>query len=241
MKNKNLLIFLGSTLIFSFVGFGSLYFLGYTFDQVISTPLGIIIFVLSGLVPGLIGMKLTGFKIKEDLSKTKSLSMMFLVAFILLNFMLFGLFGKISPIENIFYVLLAIIICIFTFGLQEVGWIEIVYKHFKPIRSTFKAMAVVGLFKSITLLPLLFLEGFPLLAYSYAFFAVYLIGSSSQSVFLSEYSGSNTLAIIFTGILYGFLSIMDVNLEGRLIVIGLILGIIVYSLQDLMTGTKTRK
>ena len=234
MKNKNVVIFIVLTILFSFLGFGGLYLLGYEFFEIFRNPVVLGLFILGGLVPGIIGIKLSGLNINEDFTNIKSLTLVFIILFLLANFMLFGIFGGINQIGNILVVLFSIVICALTFGLQEAGWIDLVYEYFLPKRGMFRAMAIIGLFKSITILPLIFIVGFPILAYSFAFFAVYLIGTSAQAVFLRKYSGSAVISMIFTGLLYGIMVFMNINLEVRLLLIGLILGIIVYALQDLM-------
>lgn len=231
---KKTFLFIGLNYLFSFLGFGGIILTNTNFQNIFSNPLTITLFIIGGLVPGIIGIILSKSKLFIDFKNLKPLTILFFVIFLLVNTMLFGLFGGINKIDNLGHLALSIIICTIVFGLQEVGWIDIIYNHYYPIRGMFKSISIIGLLKSITFLPLTLLPGFILSPEHFAYFAVYLIGTSALSVFLRKYSDSVLISVLFIGILYGIMSFMNLNLEMRLIVIGFALGIIVYGLQDLI-------
>lgn len=233
MKNKAFL-FIGLTYLFNIIGFGGIFLTKTNFQDIFLNPLTTFLFVLGGLGSGIVGIYLSKKSISFDFKNLNTLTLLFFVGFLLINTMLFGLFGGVNKINNLSNLLIAILICTLIFGIQEIGWIDLVYEHFYPIRGKFKGFAIIGLLKALSFFPLTLLPGFIINPENFAFFAVYLIGVSGVSMFLRKYSGSIIVSILFIGFLYGIMSFMNFNLEMRLVLIGFILGIIVYALQDLI-------
>lgn len=237
---KNTFLFIGLTYLFSILGFGGIILTNTNFQNIFSNPIAILLLFVGGLVPGIVGILLTKNNPLKNMNKPNPLTILFFMVFLLVNTMLFGLFGGINKIDNIGVLLIAILVSTLVFGIQEIGWIDLVYEYYYPIRGMFKAIAIIGLLKSLSFFPLVLLSGFVVSPEQFAYFAVYLIGVSGLSMFLRKYSDSSLVSILFIGILYGIMYFMNFNLGMRLILIGFILGIIVYALQDLIPKLKKK-
>ncbi|MDO5028226.1 MAG: hypothetical protein Q4E36_03065 [Bacillota bacterium] len=233
MKTKNK-IFLISTIALSYLGFFGIGFLNVEFNNITKNPFAIILFILATLVPGLIGIILVDNRKWMDLKNINLLSILFFIGLLLVHMLVFSFFGQTRRIDDLGKFIFALVVCTFAFGLQEIGWIDLVFQRYLEEKGLFKSIVIIGLFKSLTFLPLTLLEGSPIDPNVFAYFSVFVIGLSSFSLFLRYYSKSALLSGLFIGFAYGLMSFMDLNLGPWLLIIGFIEVIFVYGLQDLI-------
>lgn len=233
MKTKNK-IFIILIMVLSYIGFFGIGLLNVDYNSIIKNPLAIILFILATLVPGVIGIFLVGRSKWISTKGINIMSLLFLVAFLLIHIVLFSLFGKINKITDLTKFIFVVFVCVFAFGLQEIGWIDIVFRRYFEEKGLFKSIVIVGLLKSLAIFPLTMLKGFFIDPNVFAYLSVFLIGLSSFSIFLKYFSKSNILSILFVGLAYGIMSFMNLNIGPWLLIIGFIEVIFIYGIQDLI-------
>lgn len=242
MKGKRT-IFILATYLLSLVGYFGLIFLGGReasgLASIFSNPLLAFLFILGALGPGLVAFFLTNKREEKNFKEVfNPFYLFFILVFVLVHIMTYVLFTKKILNADITSLVFAIIFSAITFGLQELGWIDLVYSYYLGKRSYMKAIIIVGLFKALAFFPLFFYKGFTLSPEIFGYVALMLVGLSGISIFLRNFTRSFIPSMIFIGLIYGLTIFMDLNTGLSALFIGLIEVIIAYGLRDLSLKTK---
>lgn len=233
MKRNTFTLFLLCVFLCSFICFGAIIFLNYTFSDVFRLPIPTVLFILGGLLPGLVGYMLAKGRGELNLFKVKNAnSIIMVLIFAVLHVSLYNIFGNLEPTSNRVALLLSIPIAIVIFGLQEIGWIKLVQEKYEKEKSYIRSIIIVGLLKSLAFLPLVFLRGFPSDMNSLTYFAAMLVGISALSISSYKNGKAFILPIILTGILYGIMVSVNLNQGMTMVLIGAIEVALVFYLQD---------
>lgn len=236
---KQLRKFLIITYILNLIGFGGIIINDINFKNVFNNPLGLVLFFVGTLGPGILGILLVqkeNKKIFNDIS-IKPISILFMAFFLLIHFTLYNLLGDFNKININGEFFLRVFLMILLFGIQEIGWINIVYETYVEEKGIYRSMIIVGLYKAIGFLPLVMLPGFLARPESYAYFATLLIGASGMSIYLKKLSGNYLIPAVFIGFLYGIMSYSDLNQGIVMFLIMFLEMIILYALEGFVKKT----
>ncbi len=234
MKNT-LTLFLLCVFLCSFLFFGAIIFLNYTFLDIFRLPVPTLLFVAGGLVPGIVGYILYSKTESPNLFKIRHAnSIILLLVYMLVHVSLYNLFGVMKPASNLIRLIVSIPLATLIFGIQEIGWIKLVQENYETKKGYIRSIIIMGLLKSLTFLPLLFLRGFPANMNFMSFFAAMIVGISALSVSVYRNSEALVTPVLLVGVLYAIMASVYLNQSLTMVLIAFLECSMVFYLQDFL-------
>lgn len=230
---KKLVSFVLISFAIAYLGYGFIIYKGISYREISGNPLAIYSLLFATLIPAVYAILILK---KEDFStqKVTNTDIVSMIILIVVHLVFVTVIGNTWPNASFTELLISIATCMLLFGLQEIGWNAIVFRYFLREKGLFKSAAIVGLLKSLTYFPLFMMEDFILDINYFAYIAVLLIGISTFSTFLYSYTGNVFSSCIFVGVTYGFMVLVNLNMDFKLIMITFLECIIIYGIQDII-------
>lgn len=224
--------FISLTIILSYITFGSLLLIEKNFQEIIKSNYNLILFI--GLnISTIIGF----FLIKKEVLQKKlfksinPINFLIMSAFILLHIIIIRISGSLLSRFTLKTFTINFVIFLIV-SLSEIAWIELVQKFLEEQKGFIKSVVAIGLFKSVLVIPLLFIKDFMILPQHYSFFAAYLVAISAISITLYKISKSYLISIFFSAIILAFSFSSGIHLSLKIFVIAMVEVMIMSSIKE---------
>ena len=204
--------FLCFVVLLSAVGYGPLLAMKWTFQEVLSNPLGILLFGLACLAPALSAVLVYILNKEEkgglsqlwkDITAQKKMHPWILMLyFLFLHYGLLFLCNLVGELGTAGDFLKSLPVMLILFGSQEIGWRLILQPALEKYRGFWKGNIALGMIVSLWFLPAVMIPGFYVGPAFYLVLAIYLVGLNLLQSTIRNQGGSILTCIVFTTLFY---------------------------------------
>lgn len=192
-------------------GFGPLLAMKWTFEEVLSNPLGILLFGLACLAPALsavlvyvLNKEKGGLsQMWKDITAQKKMHpWVLMIYFLFLHYGLLFLCNLVGDLGGFADFIKALPVMLILFGSQELGWRLILQPALEKYRGFWKGNIALGMIVSLWFLPAIMIPGFYVSPSFYLVLAIYLVGLNLLQSTIRNQGGSILTCVVFTTLFY---------------------------------------